>query len=135
MKTYVTGNYELLVVDENFKATKVNARTSDMIDYTYFIPEDGRVMTEKGMQDVKAGDVVLSMYGLRTLLTEESPCGDDPCERGTDEGQIVFVLPEGELKDYIVKNAEIDKANEEFRKTRRCNQCEQKYSEGCISNC
>lgn len=77
MKKFITANSTLLSFDtESSEVKKAGSAISTMIDYTFVAPEDGTITTNGKELQVKAGDVILKMYGTYDDIIGERSEGD-----------------------------------------------------------
>lgn len=64
MKNFITAGYNMIEFDSETQTVKeVCQNVSTMIDYTFIAPADGVVVNNGDAIPVKAGDVILKLYG------------------------------------------------------------------------
>lgn len=110
MIKYIVDNRagDLISIDtENLDNVK-SLRSDWMIDYTYIINEDGKIIVKDGdivvnTLDVKANDVLLKLY---------SPTGDGKRE--------FVVLSSDQIRDYVIRKKEFEAKQKEERKANQC---------------
>lgn len=92
MKKFITANSTLLSFDaESSEVKKAGSAISTMIDYTFVAPEDGAVDANGKEVQVKAGDIILKMYG-----TYDDVIGE------RSEGAIIIIDCASEFGKYLL---------------------------------
>lgn len=106
MKKFFTAGYKMHAIDtETLKLTQAVESTSTMIDYAYIIKEDGVISDKDGNDtEVKAGDLVLQMYGIY-----------DPKKGEHEEKAIIILEKDTALAKYIFEAKRVEEERESLR--------------------
>ena len=96
-------------VDENFKVNVLKRSYYD-VDYSWYVDKEGILTYNDKIYELKEGDIVLLMYGIREVDENGRDLDKAPI------GELIVISKDSQLGDYCNRKREAFKKREELRK-------------------